>query len=189
MSSAQRPTIVIPSMPSHKAVSAGGVSVPAPRRIVSAIAALALSLSVTGAAASDRPTVRLERCEGPFGLECDARFCVKVRTEGWDRFPQGAVGTPDVHVRFSRMIRGEDGQTLPGHRFKVVLDVGSDHDRTLWFRTDDGPLLFEYVDFTASLESVSPSEEMSFDIATGKVAFRMSGNACRTYKNHPLLGW
>ena len=63
------------------------------------------------------------------------RFCVKAHTAEWGQFPQDVEDTPEVYVRFSRRIRDGNGESMERNRFKAILDLGRDHNETLWFRT------------------------------------------------------
>ncbi len=91
-----------------------------------------------------------------------------------------------MFVQFSRDIRDRNGQRLPANRTAVTLDPGRDHDQTLWFQTDDGPLFLEFVDFTASLTTTA-ADAAPFDRvpAQSRVVYRMAGADCR----RPGAGW
>ncbi len=154
------------------------------KRLVATAAATLIMAGVSFA--QERPAVFLEKCESGGSLGCNERFCVKVHTTGWDQFPQGVEDTPEVYVRFSRKIRDGNGESMERNRFKATLDRGRDHNETLWFMTDDGPLLLAYVDVSAYLQHAEPLEEdPHFDIATDrdrKLLFRMEGDTCTHYQ-------
>ncbi len=193
-------------MPDHNTIFTGKKNISMPQWPVLWIIAFALSLPITDAAFAQRPSVQLEKCNGmKYSIGCNARLCLKVRTEEWEHFPKsepaktadpGSIvvrtegleqppesvqDAPEVYIQFSRKIRDQEGQPLPFNRFKVSLDKGSDHDKTLWFQTDDGPLFLAFVDFTARLKKAS-LEDLPFDIASGEAVWRMSGDACRKWR-------
>ncbi len=155
-------------------------------------ATVLMALLAVPTLAEQRPTVGFEKCTDTYAIACKAPICLKVRTAGWDQFPPGMTEFPEVSIQFSRKIRAHDGQPMPGNRFKVALEPGRDHEETLWFQTDDGPLFLAFVDFTVRLKPpysptgfVSP-DALPFDIAPARseVSYRMSGDACRSYN-----GW
>ncbi len=179
-------------------VSTGRGTTPMLQLSAFAIIVFALPFSIMNTAAAEqedtaiaqqRPTVTLVGCQ-PWALGCKADFCVKVRTEAWDRFPPDTADSPEVYIQFSRKIRGQDDNPLPSWRSKVVLDTGINHDRTLWFRTDHGPLLLSFVDFAARLQYVEPSEDPNFDIMPApdsKATWRMQGDTCEFYTVQTLF--
>ncbi len=157
------------------------------------LAALLLAVPATAAEGTDtvaeatpRPTVALEKCTDRYAIACQAPFCLRVRTTGWDTLPSDLTETPEVFVQFSRDIRDRNGQRLPANRTAVTLDPGRDHDRTLWFQTDDGPLFLAFVDFTAALATTA-ADDAPFDRAPAqsRVVYRMAGDACWV----PTSGW
>ncbi|MCY3995704.1 MAG: hypothetical protein OXF07_06165 [Rhodobacter sp.] len=62
----------------------------------------------------------------------------------------------------------------------MALPSGPDTTHTLHFRTDDGPLLHEFVDIVGKLVA---SDDSPFILAPrqSRVKYRMSGDACQTY--------
>ena len=169
----------------------GGMNMPKLSTV--AIIVFALSFSIMDVAfAQQRPTVSLERCEGTYNLGCKENFCVRVRTESWDQLPSSVEDNPEIYIQFSRKIRDQNGQPLQplqGWRSKVTLSKGTDHDKTLWFQTDDGPLFLKYVDFGAYLLYPEPPakaspENLHFDLKpapSNKLWFRMEGENCRIF--------
>lgn len=140
-----------------------------------------------------RPEVRLVACSSTSGLACNAPFCLKVRTTAWDQLPSDLTETPEVYVQFTRQIRGQDGQPLPanwhghnlrGYHFKVALAPGSNHEKSLWFQTDGGPLFFDkrfsaFLTYPDSLRDASP-DDVPFDLALmdSRVTYPLTGESC-----------
>ncbi len=179
-------------------ISTSRRTIPSLQLYAFAIVLSALSFSVMNTAVAEqedttRPTVTLTRCQ-PWALNCKTDFCVKISTEAWDLFPQDTKD-PEVFLQFSRKIRDQGDNPLPSWRSKLVLETGYNHNKTLWFKTDNGPLFLAFVDFTAKLQHVDPSVNPNFDIVpapNSKTSWRMQGDACEVYTFQSLfpgLSW
>ncbi len=148
-------------------------------RVPATLVTLALSLTAP-ALAEDPPTVALAKCTDTYAIGCNEPFCLTVSTTGWDALPADLTETPEVAVQFKRDIRDTNGQELPGRRATLALPPGPDTTHTLHFRTDDGPLLFEFVDIGGKL--VAPDDSpFTLDPDRSRVVYRMSGDACQSY--------
>ncbi|MCY4008116.1 MAG: hypothetical protein OXE84_15030 [Rhodobacteraceae bacterium] len=65
-------------------------------------------------------------------------------------------------------------------RCPTAAPPGPDTTHTLHFQTDDGPLLFEFVDIGGTL--VAPADSpFRRDPDQNRVVYRMSGDACQSY--------